>query len=83
MLQKQTKFQAQLLAYVAANPGQTDRQVTAGLFGRAVHPSKVNQEARLLSWRGQVFRQLRLDGRIGNYPVSQEANRLVSRLTKE
>lgn len=61
-------FAERLIAAIGKHPGATDRFLTDLLFGRGYHPSQVNQEARLLSQRGQIERRLRSDGRLGNFP---------------
>lgn len=64
-----TQFQESLLACVRKLPGIADRALSETLLGKHVHPSRVNQEARLLASRGILQRCRREDGRIGNYPV--------------
>jgi hypothetical protein len=56
-----------LLDLVHQRPGASDRELTDALLGAGKHPSRVNQEARLLEGRGQLLRQLRPDGVTGNY----------------
>jgi len=73
-----TKFQEQLLAALAREPGLTDRQLTDRLLGRGTHASRVNQEMRLLVYRGWIVRKKRWDvQRIGNYPVGSKPNLYV------
>lgn len=64
-----TQFQESLAKCVEKSPGISDRQLSEVLLGKGVHPSRVNQEARLLVSRGILRRVRREDGRIGNYPV--------------
>jgi hypothetical protein len=72
-----TVFQQELVACIKEFPGSTDRELTDKLFGRHVHPSRVNQEARLLDLRGKLERRKREDGRIGNFPIgSKEVGRV-------
>jgi hypothetical protein len=49
------------------NPGQTDRFYSKQL---RLHQSQVNAESRLLSWRGELVRRKRSDGRFGTYPTN-------------
>lgn len=67
-----TAFQQKLVTRVKQFPGITDRELTEQLLGKRVHPSRVNQEARLLESRGKLRRQLRKDNRIGNHPVRDD-----------
>ena len=64
-----TQFQESLVKCVERSPGLSDRQLSEMLLGKGAHPSRVNQEARLLVSRGILRRGRREDGRIGNYPV--------------
>ena len=63
-------FAEKLLQVVKSSPGLTDRQITDRLFGRAAHPSQVNQEARLLERKSLLTRRVGENGHIGNYLVS-------------
>ena len=65
-------FAEKLLEVVRSSPGLTDRQITDRLFGKATHPSQVNQEARLLERKGLLKRHVGKDGRIGNYLASSK-----------
>jgi hypothetical protein len=65
-----TSFAERLIAAIDQHPGTTDRFLTNILFGPDRHPSQVNQEARLLSERGQIERRRRPDGRLGNFPFT-------------
>jgi hypothetical protein len=66
-----TQFQGSLEKCVEKSPGISDKQLSEMLLGKGVHPSRVNQEARLLVSRGNLRRVRRLDGRIGNYPLKK------------
>ncbi len=77
-----TPFAEKLLEVIKSSPGQTDRQITNRLFGRATHPSKVNQEARLLERKGLVTRRVGEQGHICNYAISsgrKEVSKLMSK----
>ena len=65
-------FADELIKLVNQSPGLTDRELTDVLKGNGVHPSQVNQEARLLERKGLLVRKPRSDGFIGNYPSSPE-----------
>lgn len=65
-------FGEQLLARVRRQPGLSDRELSELLAGKGVHPSQVNQEARLLEQRGVLVRKKRRDGILGNYPSGAE-----------
>ena len=75
-----TELQQSLMLHAGRHPGKSDRELTEELLGKGVHPSRVNQEARLLESRGKLQRRLRADGRIGNYPVRGGLFRKVLRL---
>jgi hypothetical protein len=63
-----TSFAERLIAAIGEHPGATDRFLTNVLFGSGHYPAQVNQEARLLSQRGQIERRRRPDGRLGSFP---------------
>jgi hypothetical protein len=67
-----TQFQQSLEKCVEKSPSISDRQLSDMLLGKGVHPSRVNQEARLLVSRGILRRERREDGRIGNYPAKRK-----------
>lgn len=57
-----------ILMALQEKPGLTDRELSDLLLGANVHPSRINQECRLIESSGRLLRQMRSDGRIGNYP---------------
>lgn len=62
-----------VLTLLNGNPGLSDRELTDALKGRTSHPSQINQACRFLESSGQLKRQTRADGRIGNYPAGAPA----------
>ena len=67
-----TSFTEKLLEVVKSSPGLTDRQITDLLSGSSSHPSKINQEARLLERKGLLTRRVGKNGHICNYATSSE-----------
>lgn len=63
----------QLIHFISHHPGISDRELTDFIQGKGKHPSRVNQEARLLEGRGVVVRSRRPDGVIGNYLQGTES----------
>lgn len=67
-------FADKLFAEIQKTPGLSDRELTDILCGVDKHPSRVNQEARLLESSKRIVRRRRVDGLIGNYPEGAVAD---------
>jgi hypothetical protein len=77
--QARPKLTSIVLNYLEAEPGLTDRQLTDRIFGKATHPSQVNQSCRLLASQGIVERKLGDDGKVGNYRSGEKVESFVVR----
>lgn len=77
--QARPKLTSIVLNYVEVEPGLTDRQLTDRIFGKATHPSQVNQSCRLLASQGTIERKPRDDGKVGNYRSEGKMESSVAR----
>ena len=62
-----TGLQERILKALESSPGLTDRELTNLLLGRSDHPSRINQECRLMADRGLIARKTGPDGLIRNH----------------
>ncbi len=63
---RQPSLQDRILKALAGQSGLTDRALTDLIFGKAVHPSRINQECRLMAGRGLILREKDALGAICN-----------------
>jgi len=63
---RQPSLQDRILQALASQSGLTDRALTDLIFGKAVRPSRINQECRLMAVRGLILREKDAMGTICN-----------------
>lgn len=67
-----TKLKVKIIKLANQKPGLTDREITNLLSGEDKPQQSINQASRALESQDILVRQIREDGKIGNYPTGKQ-----------